>query len=127
MKIIFGALSIVFLGMAFVGLAVPVLPATPFIFLSVFFAMRSSEKLTNYIKSLNIYKEHLEPFANDRVMTKSSKVRILFIATSMMMIPIITVPNIYLRIFLIGLIVTQHVYFIFFIKTVEASQLRDSK
>lgn len=121
MKILYYCLSIFFLGLAFIGIVIPGLPSTPFIFLSVFFAMRSSEKLTNYIKGLNIYKKHLEPFARDRVMKKGTKIRILLIATSMIMIPIITIPNMYLRVFLVCLIIIKYIYFAFFIKTSDGS------
>lgn len=123
MKILYYCLSIFFLVLAFIGIVIPGLPATPFIFLSVFFAMRSSEKLANYIKGLNIYKKHLEPFAKDRVMSNGTKVRILLIATSMIMIPIIIVPNTYLRVFLVCLIIAKYIFFIFFIKTSRDSNL----
>lgn len=121
MKILYNCLSIFFLGLAFVGFAIPGLPSTPFIFLALFFAMKSSEKLTNYIKSLKIYTEHFEPFARDRVMKKGTKIRILLVATSMIMIPIITIPNTYLRVFLVYLIIIKHIYFAFFIKTSDES------
>ena len=119
MHLIFGIISIIFLGFSFIAVVLPGLPATPFIFLSVFFAMRSSEKLTNYIRNLSIYKNNLEPFINDRVMSKRTKIKILITATSMIMIPIVIVPNVYLRIFLILVIIFKYVYFIYFIETAE--------
>lgn len=119
MKIMYGCLSVFFLGLSFVGVAIPGLPATPFIFLTVFFAMRSSEKLTNYIKSLKIYKEHLEPFQKHHAMTQSSKNKILWTATSMIMIPIIIVDNWFFRIFLMVIILVKHIYFRFFMDTLE--------
>lgn len=122
-KALFGLMSLIFLGLGFIGLFLPMLPTTPFLLLSVYSAMRSSERLTDYIKNLKIYKDHLESFEKEHAMRLDTKIKILTMATIMLMVPIIIVDKLWVKLLIIFIMVVKYTYFIFFIKTVESEDV----
>ncbi len=116
-KIAGSVLSLFFLALSFIGFFIPVLPSTPFILLSSFFAIRSSTKLNNYVKKTRMYNEHVLLFVEQKQMTLKAKVIILTSATFMLCFPFFLVNSPYLRIFIIILLSVKYVYFIKIIKT----------
>ena len=81
--------------------------------LSVYSAMRSSKRLTNYIKNLKIYKDHLNRLRR-KCNVSDTKLR-LTMATIMLMIPIIT-DKLWVKLLIIFIMAVKYAYFIFFIK-----------
>lgn len=102
-----------------IGVALPVLPTTPFLLLASFCFTRGSEKFNNWFINTKVYKKHMKSFVDERSMTLKQKIIILSFADFMLMFPLIKIDNIYMRITLILLITFKFYYFIFKIKTVK--------
>lgn len=119
MKIIYTVVGFIFLGLGLIGIALPILPTTPFLLVSAFCFARSSKKVEKWFISSTIYKNHLESFVTHRAMTLKSKIIILTFASVMLMFPLVFSDNIYLRIVIILLYICKYSYFIFAIETIN--------
>lgn len=122
-KYIYVAIGLISFAIGAVGIIVPILPTTPFLLLSSYCFVRGSKKFDDWFKSTNIYKNHLESFVNEKAMTKKQKRIILITVSLMLLIPFILVNNLYMRIFLIGLICFKFYYLIFRVKTIDKSRI----
>ena len=77
MRILFIILGFIFVGIGVIGIAVPILPTTPFLLLASFFFAKGSKKFHDWFMSTKLYKKHLESFVKSRAMTLKSKLSIL--------------------------------------------------
>ncbi len=123
MRILFIALGFIFLGVGAVGIAVPILPTTPFLLLASFFFAKGSKRFHNWFLSTKLYKKYLESFVKSRAMTLKGKLTILIPVSCMLIITFIFVNNIYARIVLVILFISKYVYFFTQIKTVSEEEL----
>lgn len=73
-KILMMGLGFLFTGLAFVGVALPLIPTTPFLLLAVYFFARSSERWHNYLLNHRIFGPYLTDYYNHQ-MTVSNKAR----------------------------------------------------
>lgn len=76
-KILWMALGFISLGAGAVGVVLPLLPAFPFLLLTLISFAKSSRKLEIWFRSTKMYKKHLEPFLERRVMTRKTKMTIM--------------------------------------------------
>ena len=113
--IIAGFLS---LGLGVLGVAVPILPTTPFVIVSVFCFAKGSKRLHQWLLSTKLYQNHVKRFNETRAMTLKSKIVILGFASSMLIAGFYFSNTIYARIIIILLICIKYYVFIFKIKTV---------
>ncbi len=132
MRIINMALGFVFLGLAGLGVALPLLPATPFIALAAFFFARSSEKLDNWFKNTKLYKNNFETFSKKKAMKIGEKIRIMVMITITMVIAFIFMKNAPIGRIVLGIVWVGHIIgFTFFIKTLdeeeEESMIKEDK
>ncbi|CAM2898805.1 YbaN family protein [Hathewaya histolytica] len=118
-KVMFLFVGIISLVLGLVGIALPVLPTTPFLLLSSYCFCKSSDRLYFWFKGTKLYKKHVEDFSKNRCMPLKSKICILAFASSMLMLTFIFSKSIHLRIFIVVLMITKYYYFIFKIKTKE--------
>lgn len=123
MRILFIALGFIFLGIGAVGIAVPILPTTPFLLLASFFFAKGSKRFHDWFLSTKLYKKYLESFVKSRAMTLKGKLTILIPVSCMLIITFIFVNNIYARIVLVILFISKYVYFFTQIKTVSEEEL----
>lgn len=123
MRILFIALGFIFLGVGAVGIAVPILPTTPFLLLASFFFAKGSKRFHDWFLSTKLYKKYLESFVKSRAMTLKGKLTILIPVSCMLIITFIFVNNIYARIVLVILFISKYVYFFTQIKTVSEEEL----
>ncbi len=114
--IIIGLIAVI---LGTIGIIIPILPTTPFYLLASFCFVRGSEKFDKWFKATGLYKKHMESFINNRSMTLRQKVSILVFADIMLLFPLVILDFVYLRIFILGLIVYKYYYFIYKIKTIK--------
>lgn len=118
-KAIYITLAFLFLIIGTIGAVLPILPTTPFLLVASFFFARGSERFNKWFLSTRLYKNYLESFVRSRSMTLKTKVRILTLSTSMLIIAICLVNNIYAKIAIICIMGYKYYYFIVNIKTLN--------
>lgn len=119
MKIVYLILGIIMSILGLIGVVLPILPTTPFLLLALLFFTKSSERARIYFINTNLYKNHLADFVNERSMNLKTKISLLTFASAMLLIAAYVVDNLYLRIFIVFLIIFKYYYFIFKIKTID--------
>lgn len=118
MKIIYLIIGILATGLGAIGVILPVLPTTPFLLLAAYCFAKSSKRINDWFLSTNLYQKHLDGFVKERAMTLKTKVIILSFASSMLLIAMYFMDHIYLRLFIICLMIFKYYYFVFRIKTI---------
>lgn len=108
------------MGIGAVGVALPVLPTTPFLLLASFCLAKGSDRFHRWFTGTKLYKRHLESFVKNRAMTLKTKFSLLIPASCMLILALLVMPNIYGRLFIVFLIIFKYVYFFTKIKTVPA-------
>lgn len=108
------------MGIGAVGVALPVLPTTPFLLLASFCLAKGSDRFHRWFTGTKLYKRHLESFVKNRAMTLKTKFSLLIPASCMLVLALLVMPNIYGRLFIVFLIIFKYVYFFTKIKTVPA-------
>ena len=80
-KNIYVVLGLLAFGLGAIGVILPILPTTPFLLLASFCFVRGSERVNKWFIGTSIYKNHLEAFLEDGMMTMKQKLTILIFAT----------------------------------------------
>ncbi len=119
LKVIYITLGFIFFGLGAIGALIPVLPTTPFLLLASACFARGSERFEKWFTSTKLYSKYLESYYENRAMTRKTKATLLTFATTMMLLSLIAMPNIYGKIFMGGMIVFLYYYFFFRIKTIR--------
>ena len=122
MRILFIILGFIFVAIGAVGIAVPILPTTPFLLLASFFFAKGSKRFHDWFISTKLYKKHLESFVKSKAMTLKSKLSILLPVSAMLIITFIFVNNLHARIVLVILFIGKYLYFFTQIKTIKNSE-----
>ena len=118
MKIIYILLGFITLGLGCVGMALPILPTTPFFLVAAFCVARSSEKLNTWFRGTKMYKDNLESFVNGQGMTRKAKLRIMTTVTLIMVIAFAAMRNVPIGRACLAVVWLAHVIaFAFCIKT----------
>jgi len=116
-KFVFILLGFISMTVGIIGIAVPVLPTTPFILLASYFFMRGSDRFDRWFRTTKVFKDYAEDFIRDRSMTLKRKVKLMFISDFMLAFPLIILKSIYMRLFILLVVVSKYYYFFFVIKT----------
>lgn len=128
-KILYIILGCVGIGMGAIGAALPILPTFPFLMLAAFCFARSSKKLDMWFKSTKLYQDNLADYVNGKGMTRKTKCRIMLIVTLLMSIGFLMMglKGIIIGCIVLGIVWIFHVaYFIFGIKTIPATEEKDT-
>ena len=119
MKYIYIILGFIFFGLGAIGAFIPVLPTTPFLLLASACFARGSDRFNDWFTGTKLYKKYLESYYENRAMTIRTKVSLLSLATTMMLLSLLLMPSIYGRIFMIFMILFLYYYFFFRIGTIR--------
>lgn len=115
------------MGIGIIGIAVPILPTTPFLLLASFFFAKGSKRFHDWFISTKIYKKYLESFVQSRAMTLKNKLSILIPVSCMLIITFIFVGNLHARIVLCILFVGKYLYFFTQIRTITEEEEKELK
>lgn len=125
--IIFGSLSLL---IGVIGIAIPVLPTTPFLLITSFCYLRSSSRLYQWLMNHRTFGPYLYNYLTYRAVKKSVKVVALITLWFSLGLSIIIVPNIYLKIMLsfIGTMVSIHLLRLKTLKAIDSvNEVKDKK
>ncbi len=118
-KIIYIIVGFIGLGLGALGAVLPLMPAFPFLLLATVCFGKSSEKLDNWFKSTNLYKNNLETFVKGEGMTNKTKIRILSMISALMAIGFLAMGEVPVgRVILVFVWIFHIVYFVRFVKTI---------
>ena len=85
-NIVFIVLGFLFFVIGFVGVAIPVLPTTPFLILASASFVKGSPRFDSWLKGTKIYKNYAEDFIINRTMT-FKKAQIMALSDIMLCFP----------------------------------------
>lgn len=124
---IFIAAGFICVGIGAVGVALPILPTTPFLLLASVCFAKGSKRFHNWFKSTKLYKNHLESFEKNRSMTMKTKLCILIPVSALLITAFFMMRSIPGRVTIAILIIAKYYYFIFRIKTIPENSLNSEK
>ena len=119
MRYLYFGVGIVFMALGMIGVALPILPTTPFLLVALFFFTKSSKRAKEWFEGTKLYQNHLNDFVTSRKMTLKTKVMLLSFASTMLLIAFLMMSNIYGRITIVLLVIFKYYYFIFRIETIK--------
>ncbi len=98
------------LALGVVGIFVPILPTTPFLILTSFCYLRSSNRLYNWVINHRIFGSFIDNYMNNRAVEMKAKIVSLIFLWTTLGVSIFIFPSLHLRIFLfaVGIGVTIH-------------------
>jgi len=111
-KIVFRILGFTSLTLGIIGIVVPVLPTTPFLLLSSYLFLNSSEKLYNWLRNNKILGQYIKDFQDDKAIplkVKISSISLLWITISISAIFFVHILWLKLLLFAIAIGVTIHI------------------
>lgn len=109
--------------LSFVGFAIPLLPAFPFVVLTIFGFARSSERLHQWFLSTKIYKETFESYLKGLGMTRRAKLRLIASVTITIGIGFVMMGPILIgRLILLAVWLGHILYFLFKVKTISEAR-----
>lgn len=120
-RMVFAGLGLVCFGLGTVGVLLPILPATPFYLLTLFFFANSSERLHTWFLGTQLYKKHLESFVKGRGMLRSTKLSIITTVTLLMGFGFYMMARkgIWIPCIILAVVWLAHIlYFVFRVKTI---------
>ena len=101
-----------------VGIVLPILPTTPFLLVASVCFAKDSDKFHKWFINSNIYKNNLENFVKNREIPLKTKIFLMLLSSTMIIISIFIVDIVYLKMMLICIDIFKYYYFIFKIKTI---------
>ena len=123
-RYLYAGLGLLFLGLGGIGVIIPIIPTTPFLLLTSFFFLRSSERLNTWFEGTRMYKRFIANFMETRSLTLRAKILCAAPGVTAMPMLALVVPQWWLKAILIGLTVFEIWYFIARIETVSVEEAR---
>ena len=121
-KYIYITVGLISVVLGAIGVILPILPTTPFLLLASYCFAKGSDKFNNWFINTKLYKDHLESFVKERAMTLREKICLLAFADFMLAFPLIILDSIFMKCFIVVLILFKLYYFIFRIKTITKEE-----
>lgn len=116
-NVVFIGLGFFFIALGAVGIALPLLPATPFLILAAVCFARGSEKFHKWFISTVLYQKYVEPAVNKKEMEKAVKRKTLGTLCLIFTISFLVVPIWHAKAAILLVALFHIYYFTFKIKT----------
>ncbi len=116
------ALGSISLGLGALGVAIPVLPTTPFLLIALACYLRSSQKLYDWLMHHKLFGTYLYNYVTYRAVPRLTKIFALLILWAGLITSIVLVDLLFVRLILlaVGIVVSIH---ILLLKTLEKAKL----
>lgn len=111
LKIIYLIVGIISFVIGIVGVVLPLIPTTPFMLLTAFCLLKSSDRLNEKFLRTKLYKEHVKPFKENKGMTMKSKLSILIPVSIMLLLMFVLIDNTIMRGVIVILLTAKVVVF----------------
>lgn len=121
MRHLYVVIGMVSLGLGVLGVALPILPTTPFLLITLYCFAKGSQRFHDWFTSTRLYRRHLAEFVATRAMTLRAKINILALASMMLAFAFILCDNLHARIAIVILAAAKYCYFFFRIRTIDRS------
>ena len=95
-------IGVLCLALGIVGIALPILPTTPFLLLASFLFMKSSEKMNNWLLNNKVFGEHIKDYQEYRAVKRGTKIVSIGFLWSSLGLSIYFVEILWIRLLLIG-------------------------
>lgn len=125
LRFILMGLGFLSLGLGCVGIILPILPTAPFLLLTSFCFVKSSERFNKWFLNSKIYKKYLENFAKNKVMTLKGELILLLFVSLLLLTTLILVNSLIVTIILTCLIFFKYLYFVIFVKPVTKTKYKE--
>ncbi|QRN86809.1 YbaN family protein [Clostridia bacterium] len=125
-KIILILLGSIFLALGIIGVFIPILPTTPFLLLTSFCYLRSSERMYKWLINHRIFGAYIYSYITYKAIPKKTKIGTLIFLWSTLLVSMLLVPILHLRLFLlvVGIGVTIHLVMLKTLSTEDLKQLK---
>lgn len=122
-KYLYIALGSLAVGLGVVGIAIPVLPTTPFLLIALFFYLHSSKRLYDWLMHHRLFGTYLYNYITYRAVPRKTKIGAMIILWAGLTTSILLVDLLYVRLILVavGIAVSAH---ILLLKTLTPAQLK---
>ena len=111
MKIIYFILGVISFAIGLAGVILPIIPTTPFMLLTSFCLLKSSDRLNEKFQRTKFYEEHVKPLKENKGMTMKSKMFILIPVTIMLSLMFVLIDNTIMRGVIVVLLIVKIVVF----------------
>lgn len=126
MKIIYLILGIISFLVGLIGIILPIIPTTPFMLLTSFCLLKSSDKLNEKFMKTKFYNQHVKLFKENRGMTLKTKLVILIPVGLILLMMFLFIQSIIMRCVIIIMFTIKIIVFTK-IKTLKVEVISNDK
>ncbi|WP_317854222.1 YbaN family protein [Chakrabartyella piscis] len=120
MKYVWIGIGFFFLALGGIGVALPMIPATPFLFLTAVCFGKGSKRIDDWFKGTKMYKDNLESLVNKEGMTIAAKKRVMGCISGLFVVSAICMRNVKIGLMVMLAVWVLHaLIFAFVIQTKE--------
>ena len=120
---LWAAAGFICFALGMIGVALPILPTTPFVLLAAFCFARSSERANTWFRGTKVYKKVLEGYVTKRSMTVKAKLSILIPVTILLAVGFALMGSVPVGRAVLAVVWVCHViYFGFVVRTEKGAE-----
>ncbi len=121
-KLLYIGVGTFFMVLGIIGIILPLLPTTPMLLLTAYFYSKGSTRFHQWFINTWLYKRYLKNYVETKSMTRKGKIKLMILVDIMLVISFISISYLIVRIVIIILIITKHLYFFTQVKTIPEAK-----